>query len=340
VRASFVAAVALLVALACVLAGGRVFADDESPRARALRLVEQAEHDDEALELGRAAGEYEEALRIDPASPKAMRAEERAKTLRAHAEGDFAPYAALERVRRSPALASDPHAVDELVRAADGFPPGLVRIDVWVFAAEAYAQRLGRPDEATRLWRRVADDPHADPIAARAAIGALVEQALGRGDLAAAEADAARPLADDRTVSSVRRFARRRFVHRVAVASVGGVVLFAAIAIARAAQRGRLRAIVAAGRRSSRLIAVSAAYLAIAGGLLAASYEDTSATPFLLLGVVLAPILFLARAWGAAGSPAPRARAARAAACAASALGAAFLVLEHVDASYLEGLGL
>ena len=54
-----------------------------------------------------------------------------------------------------------------------------------------------------------------------------------------------------------------------------------------------------------------------------------------LMITVLVPLLFAARAWGAAsGGP----RGVRVVACAASVLGAAFLVLEHTG--HLDALGL
>ncbi|MDF2697492.1 MAG: hypothetical protein K0S65_5875, partial [Labilithrix sp.] len=117
-------------------------------------------------------------------------------------------------------------------------------------------------------------------------------------------------------------------------------VLLALTAIARAGRAGRLDRVVARAQASSRLIVLYAAYVALAGAALATGYEEGRARPFLLFGVVLVPLLLVARAWSAAGSTRALARAARAVLCATSALAAAFLVLEHVDVAYLEGLGL
>jgi hypothetical protein len=331
--------IALFAWLALLLVCAPAAADDASTRAR--RVFERAEEDDAALDLAAALTGYEEALRLDPSMSRAMRASSRAAVLRARSEGGFGPLAALERVRRSPALASDPREVDGLVRAAEAFPPGMVRVEVWAFAAEAYGSRLGRPDDAIPLWQRVATDPAADPVVAESAIASLARLHLARGDLASAEAVVATsPRADPKLVRDVRRAVRRRAIHIGAIAVIAAALALAALAVGRAARAGRLGAVLGATRRSTALVLGFAAYVAVAGGLLATGYEDGNARPFLLFGAALLPILLVARAWAAAGAPSRSARGLRAALCATSALGAAFLVLEHVDVIYLEGLGL
>jgi tetratricopeptide (TPR) repeat protein len=342
VRRIAVFLVALVVALLAPLLGAlgerqaRAGADvDVDRRAQALAVFRQAEADDDALELRRALAEYEEALRLDPATSKAMRAEERAKSLRARSEGDFAPLIALERVRRSPELSSDGAAIDSLVRSAAEFPPGLVRVEAWSLAAEAYASRLGRPEDAIPLWRRVTRDPASDSITVGSALDSLVRLELARGDFAAAEDDARTLGAGPQTMSMVRRVVRRRTIHRGSIVAIAATLILALVAIARA--EGRRATL----RRSVSPVALGfAAYVAIAGGALASAYEDGNAKPFLLFGIALGLLLLLSRAWGMVGSETRRARGARAVLCAASVLGTAFLVLEAVDVGYLEGLGL
>jgi hypothetical protein len=308
--------------------------------AKALLRLEQAEHDDEALQLRSALDGYDEALRLDPSMSKAMRAEKRAAAIRARSEGDLAPLAAFERVRRSPALSSDATAIDALVHASETFPPGLVRLEVWSFAAEAYAGRLGRPDDALPLWQRVVDDPTGDPVLARSALQSIATLQLARADLASAEAAARNVLADPKLARDVHRAVWRHRLHIASITVIALALALAVLAVVRGARAGRLQTILGRARSSTRLVLAYAAYVSIAGGLLASGYEEGTARPFLLLGAVLVPLLLVARAWGAAGSSAPRARGLRAALCATSALGAAFLVIEHVDVSYLEGLGL
>jgi hypothetical protein len=314
----------------------------DGARARALQLLQQAERDDADLELARAADGYEEALRLDPSMAKAMRAQQRAANIRERSEGGFQPLAALERVRRDPKLASDPKAIDELVRLAEGFPPGLVRVEAWVLAAEAYANRLERPSDSVGLWQRIIVDPHADRVTAGAAARSLATYHLTREDFASAEATIALAGSKvDATIArDVHRAVRRHHLHRFSIATLAIALAAATLTIGRSVRAGKLAAILGRARASSRLVIVYAAYVAIGGAVLATGYEEGTSRPFLLFGAVLVPILLIARAWGAAGSTSTRARAVRAAVCATSALAAAFLVLERVDVAYLEGMGL
>ena len=336
VIACFVRVIGALIVLATAFPA-RASNIDEAARA-----LEQAERDDAALAFGSALAGYEKALRLDPAAPGSMLAQQRAAALRARSEGSFEPLARLERVRRDPSLSSDAAAIDDLVRAADSFRPGIVRVEAWMLAAEAYANRLGRPADAVPLWQRIARDPHADGIVAGAAARALVEHHLARGELASAEAavELAGASADATLTRDVRRAVRRHSIHLAALGIIALVVVFASVAIGRAARSGRHLVVLARARASGRLVLAYAAYVAIAGAALASGYEHGTARPFLVFGAVLVPLLLLARAWGAAGSQAGPARGLRALLCATGALGAAFLVLEHVDVAYLEGLGL
>ena len=93
-------------------------------------------------------------------------------------------------------------------------------------------------------------------------------------------------------------------------------------------------------RTFARVVVPFAAWAALVGGVLASEYEAGNARPFLLLGAFVVPLTLLARAWGAAGSAARAARVARAVVAASSVAAAAFLLLETLDVTYLEGFGL
>ena len=311
-------------------------------RAHAEVVLSLAQQDDEAFAFARALARYDEGRALDPAGPRAPRAESRAATLRSHAEGDFAPFTELERVRRDAARASDAAAIDELVRRAESFPPGLVRVETWVLAAEAYAHRLGRPGDADLLLRRVVVDPHADRVVAQKAARDLVGLRFAAGDLGAAE-EAVR-LAGDRAdpllAGSVRRLVRRRFMHLAAIALLLGILGLTTRAWVAAARRGKGPRVRAALARTWKLGLAYAAYVAIGGAVLASGYEQGTSKPFLGFGAVLLPLVLVARAWGAAGGTGGAARIGRASACAAGVAGAAFLVLEAVDVAFLAGMGL
>jgi len=308
-------------------------------RAAAETILAHAEQDDEAFAFARALAGYDEGRRRDPGSPRAPRAEARAAILRAHAEGDFAPFTELERVRRDPARSSDPHAIDTLVQHAAGFPPGLARLESRVVAAEAYAHRFERPTEAEPLLEQVIADPLADPVTAQKASRDLVELRVSRKDLGAAGAavQLAGSRADPALGRYVRRLERRRSVRLAAIATLLGMSLLAA---QRALTGGRGPLVRAALGRAWKLIVAYAFYVAGGGALLASGFEQGTGTPFLWFGVALVPVLLVARAWGAAGGPGRAARLGRSSMCAAGAIGAAFLVLEGIDVGFLEGLGL
>jgi tetratricopeptide (TPR) repeat protein len=310
--------------------------------ASAAELFQRAEDEDAVFDFAHALEHYDAARALDSSGPNAARAEARADALRGHAEGGFAPLRRLEQVRRDPALASDPEAIDALARAADDFPPGRVRVEAWALVGEAYANRLGRPDDAARCYRKILGAADADPVLAKKAARDLVTLATSRGDLAGASAAVALAgeRADPKLARDVERLVRRRHMHIASILVLAATALLAGRACVTAARRGAAARVGAALRHVAPLAIGGSAYVALAGGVLASRYEAGTGTPFFLFGAALVPILLVARAWGAAGASSRRARAARAVACAASALCAAFLVLETLDARYLEGMGL
>ena len=300
-------------------------------------LLDRAQRADDLLRFGEALALYDEARAVAKTSPRAAHAETRAASLRAHAEGSFGPLVALERVRRDPARGSDPAAIASLLQAADTFPPGLVRIESWQLAADANAQRLDRPRDAEPLLARIIADPLADRVTVANAARELVALTSARGDLAAAAHVAE---GDPVLTARVARIARRRLAHDASLLALGALAAFALVALGRAARRREVARVRAAVVRSGPVLIAYCIYIAAFGALLATGFEAGTASPFLWLGAGLAPLLFVSRAWAAAGSETGASRLGRAALSGASALATAFLVLEHLDVSYLAGVGL
>jgi hypothetical protein len=323
-----------------------------SPCRRATAAPEGGSEAETLYALGRAeeeAGAFARALAYDrasvaaaPGSVWAQRASARVAWLEARSEGDFGPLARLERVRRSPSLADDPEAVDALAREVRSFPPGKVRVEAQMFVAEAWLGRLRRPADALPLLRAVSDDPGADPLSSQLAERAIVDTLAGQGrlDEAAAEASSHAGRLDARFVKQARARARRRALRRGAIAELAGFAGLAAIALLRARRRGALGEARAALRGLAPVAVAFAAYVAAAGGLLASRYESGNAAPFVRLALAVLPLLLLARAWGSVGSARSAARIGRAALCAVSVFAAAFVLLDAVNPSYLEGFGL
>lgn len=308
-------------------------------RDRAESALDLAEREDSAFELFRALEHYDESLALDPTN---VGAERRAALLRSHSEGSFLPFAALERVRRDTALSNSPRAIDALVRDADKFPPGQVRIEVWVLAAEALSQRFDRPNDAQHYLRRVLEDPQTDDVTAQKAARDLVTLALAHGDFESAKfaVVSAGSRADAHLARDVARALLRQRIHRAVVAMMTAFLVMATRSLIAAASRGELSALRAALAKTWSFVFGYAAYVAILGACLASGYETGTASPFLLFGAVLVPIAMLARAWSAVGLNSDIVRAARAVLCGAAVFGSGFLVLENASGTYLESLGL
>ncbi|MEO7109444.1 MAG: hypothetical protein ABI183_03305, partial [Polyangiaceae bacterium] len=282
----------------------------------------------------------EASIARDPSHRYALRARSHADTLRAHSEGDFAPYAELEHIRRDHVLSRDPVALTKLVQDADGFPPGLVRVEARMLAGDAFLAQ-GDVGRALPLLDLVDTDPKADPILHHQAAHQLVDAYLLQNDPDAAMKVASRPGEDPALAKSVKITVRRGHLRSASLATLALFALASTIAIGRGAARGRGREAGQATKRFAPLAIAFAAWIALFGGVLAASYEKGNESPFLALGAAALPIFLIARAWSASGGDSRGAKFGRAALAAASVAAVAFVVLTYVgNGVYLAGFGL
>jgi hypothetical protein len=312
------------------------------PNVAADALYAMGADQDANLDFKAALASYEACAARSPSNRWTPRAIVRASSLRGHAEGEFAPLVTLERVRRDPQRANDPAAIAALARDAEGFPPGLVRVEAEMLVAEAYLGRMNRPAEGLLELRQVVADPKADVLTSRQAARELVDTMASLGDLdgAARTATELGSKLDPKVVATISRRLHRRVAHRVALGDLAAFAVLALGSLALGWRRGALATVGRAMRRAAPFALAFAAYAGLVGGGLASSYETGNASPFLGIGVATLVIVLMARAWGAAGSQAMAARAARAVLSASSVLAAGFLILEQIDATYLEGFGL
>jgi hypothetical protein len=294
--------------------------------------------DEQELRFADAVASYDGSIARLPSGRYAQRAATRSSAIRTHAEGGYAPLARLERVRRDPALANDPAAIDGLVKEAETFPPGPVRVEARLLAAEAYRGRLGRPKDQLALLWLVVHDPKADVIAAREAAVEIVDANILLGDLDEAARAAAElgPRVDAHHRTQIAHLLRRRLAH---AASLVELALFSALALF-AIARGGASAAACAAARALPSAAGFCLFAGAAGGFLATSYDSGTPTPFLMVAPAMLAAILVARAWSAVGSRARFARGLRAGLCAGSVFAAALLLLERVTPQYLDGFGL
>jgi hypothetical protein len=313
--------------------------DDRDAVAEAQMLLGRLDEED---------GAYAQALQHDracidasSASRWAFRASDRIDWLRARSEGDFAPLRRLESIRHDPAKADDPATLEALARDADGFPPGMVRVEARMLVADAWLRR-GRTTDAIALLRLVTGETKIAPLTQRLAEKELVDVlvAQGRLDEAIAEVTARPSRFDPRFVKQVKRLLVRRVVSYAATGILVAFGLLTAFAIAGAWRRGALGQAWKATRSLVPTAVVFVAFAAAGGGYLASEYETGNAQPFLLLGAAVLPLVLLARIWSAVGSQATAARVGRSLVCAATVMAAAFMLLDTINPQYLEGFGL
>jgi hypothetical protein len=322
-------------------------ADDAEAVAEAHFFLGQL--DEDAGAFGAALEKDRAAIAALPESTWARRAEGRIEWLEARSEGDFAPLAALERVRRDPDAADNPVVIAALDERASQFPPGRVRVEARMLVAEAWLGRLHRPDLAVAPLRLVESDPNADPLTASLAEREIVDAAIARGALseARAEAHAHAVRLDPRFVARVDKLVRRRALFYGAVSEIALFVALTLGALARAVRAPRrandgirLQRLRGSLRGLGPIAAGFGAYVALVGGALASGYESGNAAPFLALGAVTVPLVLCAHVWNAVGGGNALSRAARAVLSGASVVAAAFVLLDVVNPTYLDGFGL
>jgi len=313
-------------------------AASSDPEASASGLYFLGEMDEDTMRFAEAVTHYDASIARLPSSRYAQRAATRSSSLKAHSEGDFAPLVRLETVRRDPALSSNPIALKALTDAADHFPPGPVRVEARLMAAEAYRGRVHRPDEQIALLWLVVRDPRADVIASREAAVEIVDAEIAKGDVDAAKRAQVElgGRLDAATTARVARLVRRRRADVLATTVLWISVVLFGIAVA----RGGVRRALDAALSVLPLSVVFTIFAGGAGGYLASSYELGNATPFLMIIPLMLLTILLARAWGAVGSTRVPARVLRAVLCSSTVFALALLVLERWTPQYLEGFGL
>ncbi|HEX7663044.1 MAG TPA: hypothetical protein VF407_00960 [Polyangiaceae bacterium] len=314
-------------------------ATPEDPDAK--ELYDLATADEGAYRFASALHEYDASLAKDPSSRFALHARARADTLRTHAEGDFAPLTTLERFRRDEGADRDPAKLTALATAASTFPPGLVRIEARVAAADGWLT-LGDDTKALPLLEEVARDPAADPVTFHESSRELVDAYLSNHDDIRADAIATLPHEDPGLAKKIALVERRRALREAALAFLAFFAVVAIGSVFRAVSRGRAGAVLLATRRFAPLAFGFALWIGVAGGVLASSYETGRVAPFAWLGALSFVIVLLARALGAAQSSSPFALRASAAALSAGAMiaGALFILCSVDSGTYLAGFGL
>jgi hypothetical protein len=293
---------------------------------------------DEDLDFQRALDGYRDFVARDPSSRFAARALARIDDLNSHAEGAFEPLRRLETVRKDPALANDPTAIAALERAADGFPPGLVRAEARMLVGEAYLnrERLNRPRDAVRVFRALAMDSGAPSDTRSLAARRLIDAREVLGEEVAGEQDVQRLAVDTDVKHDAAVLARRSVLRKVswAVAALTGVA--GAFALTQAASKGLWPRIVRAWKRPVPIAQL--ALLTLGGGALARAYDEHEISPFVSLGAGALAVYLVASALSVVGSASPPQRAARAALCLLAVLAVSFLTMDSFDPMMLEGI--
>jgi hypothetical protein len=255
--------------------------------------------DEEDGAYARAFDQYQACVALSPTGRLGRNIRMRVEWLKARSEGDFAPLSRLWAMRRDPAFTHDPAVALAFVREANGFPPGIVRSEATMAAAEALLA-MHRVDEATPLFVEVRDDPRSLPMTVKLAEGHVVQARIEAGDVngAADEVDRRGALVTPEQIAAVRRLERRRTLRRTALAGLGVYLAFAGMTVAWAGRR-RDRAVFAdvwralggSSRRAawSAMAVTAGAYGILAAVLLAFRHDPVRAAPCLAAATLVIP---------------------------------------------------
>jgi tetratricopeptide (TPR) repeat protein len=316
-------------------------AEPSAARTLAKASFDRAEQAARERRFAEALAAYREAIAADPSAPFTPVARARAADLEAHAEGDFAPLARLEEVRRDRARSGDRAVIEALERDAASFPPGRVRAEARLLVAEAYWRRLGEPRRAIPPLEAAIEDPAADRTTRSLALSELVTVHRALGDLDGARRAVDRiPDLSPRLRTEVLRLWRRARLRDGSIALLAALGAAGVAALARLAWRARdVRDVPAKVVRP--LSVAFSLYLGGMAAVLVRLHGEGDARPFLWLGLGVLALDVTARALRLAWSP-DRAsvRALRVVACVGGVAAAAFLAIERTDAGYLESFGL
>lgn len=311
--------------------------DVKSPARLAYERAENAAAD---MRFADALAAYEQAATLDPSAPFIRVARARSADLRAHAEGDFIPLTRLEKVRRNPSARRED--IESLAHDAAQFPPGRVRGEAQLVAAEAFWHRFGAPDLAVRALETVLEDTSADRLTRALGLTEIValHRERDRLDLAASLVNRHPDLAPNLT-AEIRRLVRRVWLGRMAWIGFSGLIFLGAIGTLRALWQQRrdpektIRHVV---RPASVAFAL---YLGGVASILVRLHGEGDVRPFLWLGFGGLAVDIAARGWRAGFVDERRfMRITRALTSAIAIFAVAFLALQYADAVYLETIGL
>lgn len=310
----------------------------QSLREAATAVFYLAEMADDEMAFPRALAGYRDFLARDPGSRFAARAQARVEDLEHHAEGDFAPLTALERVRRDPSLANSLAGIQHLDRELERFPPGPVRAEARQLVGEAYLSRLQRPRDAARVLHALANDASATEDVRSLAAERLVQARALMGEEVSAAREVSTMRIDPEVQRDARVLARRSILRRASWVTLSLTAVMALLSLARMGRARRLGEVFRAWRRPLPLAQLT--LLTLGGGGLAKMFDEHEMSPFLVLGAGSLGVYLAAAAWSVAGSAHPAAKVGRAFVCFTAALAVAFLAMDTLDPMMLEGINL
>ncbi len=310
----------------------------QSLREAATAVYYLAEMADDEMAFARALAGYRDFLARDPGSRFAARAQARVEDLEQHAEGNFAPLMALERVRRDEELANSLAGIQALDRELEHFPPGQVRAEARQLVGEAYLSRLQRPRDAARVLHALANDERAPQDIRSLAAERLVQARALMGEEVSAAQEVSTMRIDPEVQRDARVLARRSILRSASWVTLSLTLAMAMLSVIRMARAKRLTEVFRAWKRPLPLAQL--ALLTLGGGGLARLFDDHEVAPFMVLGAGSLAVYLSATAWSVAGSARIEARVLRAVVSLLAALAVAFLAMDTLDVMMLEGINL